>query len=398
MANRIGHSNEEPAGSELLGGTPLVGTPLVGTPSVGTPLGAGATRSASSGVKARAGWSALRCAGLASMALAGCVVANVAGCGGGGGGSIVPTPQLSQAVIVLANASGQRVNGTVMLNNMTVTTTNNQAVFTNLRPGSYPLVFTVGGVTTRTTIAVSRDPSQTFVAVPGLATVNSNGIRVSGRTILNSPSDSALSGCGANSTPVTGPLVIRVRSLSQAGRPIVSSLLRTANADGRYVIFTIPMAGTYRVEASSADTAGAPFTGVSASFTINPGQTLPNLDICTNQSTTAPGGTPPPPPGTPTAGPGTPSATANTTQTPGANVTPGAPGSTPVNTVAPGATATPPAGGVPTSTPAPVPTNTPVPAATATPTVDPNAAPTPTPTTVGEPTAVPTIPTAGFRR
>lgn len=394
-----------------------------GAAAGGAPMG-----SARQSLKAaRAGWSAWRCASLASLALAGCVVANVAGCGGGGGGSsVVPTPQLASATILLLNAAGTGINGTVTLNGVTKTTTNSRAVFPNLRAGTYPLVFTAAGVTTRSSIAVSSTGAQTFVVVPGRSNASANGIRVSGRTLLNTPATSVVSACDTNSQPVTAALVIQVRALNLIGRPIVSSVVRPANSDGRYIVFTIPDPGTYRVEARSLDSSAAPFAGTSASFTVNAGQTQTNLDICTNQSLTAPGGTPPPPPGTPTAGPGTgtPSATltaiANITRTPGASatltaaatLTPAAtaiptidPNATATATVDPNATATPvttgtvvagatstPGVGVPTATAQPTPTLTPTP--TPLPTTGPGtptATPSPTPTAIGQvtPPAVP---------
>jgi hypothetical protein len=344
------------------------------------------SRSAASLKRRASGWTAWRCAGLASLALAGCVVANVAGCGGGGGGSsVIPTPTTITATIQLLNTSGLGVNGTVTLGNRTLTTANSRAVFTGLQPGTFPLVFTVGGVTTRTAIAVSRESNQFFVAVPGLSNVSSNGIRVSGRTLLNSPSNGATAACNTGSTPVTSALLIRVRSLNIPGRPIVSSMVRPASANGNYIIFTIPSPGTYRVEARAVNNTSAPFAGVSPSFTIRTGQTEVNLNICVNLSDVAPGdGTPPPPPGTPTPDPnatGTPNGTPN--GTPGATSTPGgtpAPTNTPGGTPAP--TNTP--GGVPTTAPNPTATSTPE--ATATPTVTPGGLPTPTPTLAPTPT------------
>lgn len=347
----------------------------------------------------RPGWSAWRCASLASLALAGCVVANVAGCGGGGGGAaVLPTPQLATATILLLTAQGRGINGTVTLNGVTKSTTNSRVAFTNLQPGTYPLVFTAEGVTTRTTIAVSTELAQTFVAVPGLSNVSANGIRIAGRTVLNTPADSTTAACSAISQPVTAALVLQVRSLNLPGRPIVSSIVRPGNSNGSFVIFSIPEAGTYRVEARSLSNSAAPFAGTSASFTVNAGQTQANLDICTNQSLTAPGGTPPPPPGTPTAGPGTPSGTgtpnATLTANPNATLTPiaigtatptgtrpaGAATATPNGTA--GATNTP--GGVPTATAAPTPTNSPTPTTAPTPGPGtPANTPTATATTIG---------------
>jgi hypothetical protein len=374
------------------------------------------------GKAARAGWSAWRCASLASLALAGCVVANVAGCGGGGGGStVIPAPQLATATILLLNSNAIGVNGTVTLNGVTKTTTNSRASFPNLKPGTYPLVFTVGSVRTSTTIVVVGQTSQTYVAVPGLSDVSSSGIRVSGRTLLNSPSTSTVAACTTNSQPVTAALVIQVRSLNIQGRPVVSSVVRAANRDGSYNILTLRQPGTYRVEARSLDSSAAPFAGTSASFTISEGQTQANLDICTNQSATAPGGTPPPPPGTPTPGPGTgiPSATqtalAAITSTPGivatltaaATLTPQAtntPGGQATNTPGgptstPGATNTP--GGVPTEVPQNTPTNTPSPTPSPTPGAGtPTVTPAPTNTPLGSnPTSVPpSTPSAPGRR
>ena len=348
----------------------------------------GAAPASRNGRPMRASWSAWRCASLASLALAGCVVANVAGCGGGGGGgTVVPTPQLATATILLLNPAGTGVNGTVTLNDVTKTTTNSRAVFPNLRAGTYPLTFTVAGVSTRTSIVVAGNRSETYVAVPGLSNVSSNGIQVRGRTLLNSPATSTDSACTSDSQPVTAPLVIQVRALNLVGRPIVATGVRAANTDGRYIVFTIPSPGTYRVEARSLDSSAAPFSGSSASFTIQAGQTQQNLDICTNQSLSAPGGTPPPPPGTATPVPGT----GTGTGTPNATLTAGAtPGAT--ATTNPNATATATGGvGVPTQTAAGTPTNSPVPQPTATPGPGtPTAAPTATTAPIGgAATAVP---------
>ena len=347
-------------------------------------------------------WTAWRCAGFATLALSGCVIANVAGCGGGGTSPINPTDPTQQGQTVtigLVDANAAGINGTITLNGVTKTTSNARATFTGLAPGQYPLTFTVAGQTTTTTIIVNSETNQTFVASPGFTNVSSNGIRVTGRVLLNSPATSAVVACTSTSTPVTAALVIRVRALNIPGQPIIASILRpaqNAGGNGSYAILSFPRPGTYRVEARSINSnSAAQFTGTSASFTVTSNQSVANLDICVNSGLVGPGGTPPPPPGTPTPAPGTPGAgTPGSTNTPQATVT-----NTPIggsgvpNTPAPGSTNTP----VPADTATPVPTATAV--ATATPVVDPSATATtigqgPTPTPIGQGGTTPTATTA----
>ncbi len=342
-------------------------------------------------------WTAWRCAGFATLALSGCVIANVAGCGGGGTSPINPTDpnQQGQSVTIgLVDANANGINGTVTLNGVTKTTSNARATFTGLAPGQYDLTFTVAGQTTTTRIVVNSEGSQTFVVSPGFTNVSTNGIRVSGRVLLNSPANNPLAACTNTSTPVTADLVIRVRALNIPGQPIIASILRpaqTAGGNGSYAILSFPRPGTYRVEARSVNSSNAAqFTGSSASFTVTNNQSVSNLDICVNNGLVGPGGTPPPPPGTPTPGPGTPGAgIPGTTNTPQATVTNTPIGNTnPDNTPVPG-------GNTPTAAPTATPVATATPVVTATPVIDPNA----TPTTIGQgatPTPIGGIPpTAG---
>jgi hypothetical protein len=160
--------------------------------------------------------------------------------------------------------------------------------------------------------------------------------------------------------------MIRVRDLNQAGTPIVASQIKPDQCNlaqsewGKFVVQNIPGPGTYRIEVRQAPPAAdappdttAPFTGNSASFTVNANQTISDLDICANASSVAPG-PPPPPPVTPT-----PAGTfvfPTSTPTPLATLSGTAPGSgvptaTPTATATPAATATPTATTAATATP-----------------------------------------------
>lgn len=335
-------------------------------------------------------WNGWRCAGVAMLSLAGFVVVNVAGCGGGGGGggsNPITTPKTSTVLVVLRDINGQPTNGTVTIGDTTLTTTAGRASFTGVKPGNYTLRYTASGVTSSAAITVTDERIQSFIVVPGLTDNVGRGITVRGRIFLNPNSNtgsSSVAACTSGSLPVTAPLLIRVRSLNDAGQPIVSDFVRPDQSrlplsqQGTFAIVTIPRNGTYRVEVRAAPNSPASFAGSSASFTIRNGQVENALNICVNQGDLGPGqGTPPPPPGTPgstpTTGPGTPTATPD----------PGGPTATPNPG---GPTATP--GGVPTATSQPTPTPTPTP--TATPTPDPNATATPTPTPTPAPVATAT--------
>lgn len=262
----------------------------------------------------RSVWNAWRCAGWASFALAGCVVVNVAGCGGGT--AVRPPSVLANVTIVTRNANGAAVSGIpVTLNGVTQTATNGRTTFNNLAPGNYTVTTVSGGQTTSSTLAVSGDRTQAFVLVVGQGFEN---LTVNGR-ILQNPGDGTVANCGAAGTePLTAPVMIRVRKLSDPNNQFVVSFIRPAQINlpiaqrGNFSIQTIPGPGTYRVEVRPI--AGDPtsnFSGNSASFTIAAGQTINNLVICANSGLIPP---PPPPPGaTPTA-----TATANATATAGA--------------------------------------------------------------------------------
>ncbi|MDF2441589.1 MAG: hypothetical protein JWN98_2573 [Abditibacteriota bacterium] len=310
------------------------------------------------------GWNAWRCAGVAMLSLAGFVVVNVAGCGGGGGGGNNPitTPRTSTINVVLRDINGQPTNGTVTLGDTTLTTTAGRVSFTGIKPGNYTLRYTASGVTSSAAIVVTDERTQSFVVVPGLTDNVGRGITVRGRIFLN-PNAGSTASCTSGSSPVTAPLLIRVRSLNDPGQPIVSDFIRPdqsrlpVSQQGTFSIVTIPRNGTYRVEVRTAPNSTAAFTGTSASFTIRNGQAVTDLNICANQGDFGPGqGTPPSPPATPTGSPAG-------TGTPVATTGPGTPTSTPVGNGTPTATPDP---SVPTSTPEPTPTNTAVPTPTAT--------------------------------
>jgi len=301
-------------------------------------------------------WNAWRCAGWATLALAGCVVTNVAGCGGGSNsGSPIPEER-ANARFLLTNLNGLPVNGTVTIGDQTQTTTNGRVAF-NIKPGTYAVRYTIGGQSYTTSIVVARTGNPTFALVEG-GTAGQT-VRITGRILLNNSNDAANASCDVTSTPITGRVLVRLVALDLPERPTVASYIREdqttlpISQQGRYTITAIPMRGTYWVEVRPAPiTAGQPspqFTGRSASFTISAGQSLNNVDLCASSGVIGPG-TPPPPPGTPTP------------------------------TVDPSATPT----EQPTTTPTVDPTATPTVDPSATPTVDPSATPT------GNPSATPT--------
>lgn len=350
---------------------------------------------------------AWRCAGVALLTLVVFVGLNIAGCGGGGGGSsiISPTPAANGLIIVLRDANGRPVNGSVTLRGVTMNTVNARASFANVPAGTYQVTVVAGGIKTTTSIAVTSERGQTFVVSPS----GSGTIIITGRVLLNG-TDSSGNPTGCNGfglgQGVSGRVIVRIRDLNTFGQPIVASYIKpdqsslSASQQGVFALH-ISMPGTYRVEVRPASATGsAPFFGFSTSFVVIKGQTsVPSLDVCaavctSPDLTTCLGGTPPPPPGsTPTpignGTPGTPSATT----IPGATVTPGGPAtpttngtSSPASTPTSGGGSTPTPGG-PTVTPGGVPTPTAAPTPTPTPT--PTPAPTPTP---GGPTATP-VPT-----
>ena len=262
-----------------------------------------------------AGW---QCALLASLVLSGFVGLNLAGCGGGGiKGPIAPTA--AEVTIKLQDSNGGALNGTVSLNSQTLTTSGGQAVFADLKPGTYQLTYDVVGdafPAQTATIIVGNDSTQTFVAVPGITGVTGPsgtmaGITLSGRILLNTGDPSNFN-CSFGSLGVCATVLVRVRDLNQAGMPIVASQIKPdqcnlpADQRGLFVVQNVPGPGTYRIEVRQAppppnappDTT-APFTGNSASFTVIANQTVADLNICANPSAVAPG-TPPSPPITPT--------------------------------------------------------------------------------------------------
>jgi hypothetical protein len=333
----------------------------------------------------RATWNAWRCAGWATLALTGCVVVNVAaGCGGGGGGGTgVPAPS-SSVVFVLRNAAGNAVNGSVTLGETTLNSSGGRVVFPGVTPGRYTVRFTVGGQTTSTLIVVNQtDKNQTFTLVPG-SDQPGVGITVRGRILLSDNADpNAPVACTAASQPVTAQLLLEVRDLNAGGLPVVATQIRRdqtrdpRSTQGTYSIFNIPYRGTFRIvvrpgRAVSPNEPIQPFSGQSASFTIQPGQSELNLDICVRAGE----GTPP----------GTPAATVSPTATASATASPTV---TATETASPTATAT--------ETASPTATETATATATATETATATATATATETATA--TATTTIPTPeGFSR
>lgn len=291
---------------------------------------------------------AWRCGLAATVVLMGFLGLNLSGCGGGGGRSEF-NPRAS-VTIQLRDVNGNISEGTLTLNNQTLTTSGGQAVFANLRPGTYQLTYDVQGdafPAANTTLVISSDAQQTFSVVPGVTgaggsgTPGGAGITLTGRILLNTGDPNSVN-CTEGSLGVAAQVLVRVRDLNQPGRPIVASYIKPdqsnlpANERGRFTIVSVPSSGTYRIEVRQApppadappDTT-APFTGNSASFVVTNGQTQSELDICANPFNFAPG-EPPPPPITPTPVPTVSFPTPNLT--PG--VTPGTtPGVTPVVTV-----------------------------------------------------------------
>jgi hypothetical protein len=338
------------------------------------------------------------------LTLSGFVALNVAGCGGGGGGSQGQIDTIGTATVtfVLRDAAGATVNGTVTLAGKTLSTTNGRVSFSQIKPGTYKVSYNIRGTITTTTIVVGSDRSQTFLAGPGGA--GSSRISVSGRIFLNEGADPNTPNCTTFSTGVAAPVLIRVRDVNAAGRPIILTFLKpdqsnlAASSRGLYSIVGIPESGTFLVEVRQAPNSAAVFTGNSAFFTVRNGQAITNLNICANPSNTAPA--PTPPGGTPGA---TVTPTGNETTTPtetaSGTETPTATGSaSPTATGSASPTATTTETGVPTPTEQPTltPTFTPTPTATGTTTPTPTPSPTPTVSLTPSPSA-PSLPTVGRR-
>jgi hypothetical protein len=207
---------------------------------------------------------------------------------------------------LLTNLNGLPVNGTVTVGDRTFTSTNGR-ITAGIKPGTYTARYTIAGQTYTTPLVIARTGNPTFALVEGGAAGQT--VRITGRILLSNATDAANPSCDVTSTPITGRVLVRLVALDLAERPTVTSYIREdqttqpVSQQGRYTITAIPMRGTYRVEVRPAPmTTGQPspqFTGRSASFTILPGQSLNNVDLCAASGVIGPG-TPPPPPGTPT--------------------------------------------------------------------------------------------------
>ena len=322
------------------------------------------------------------CAGGTLLVLGSFLTLNLAGCGGGGGGGIInPTPngtstpapaslrfQLQTADT--ANATG----GTVTLSSSsgrTYTQTANKSgvvTFSGIVPGIYNLTFrvtqadgTLSTITTRSLVVTSPLASGAvpFTLVQG-STGDSNPFTITGRVLLNPAGtsdpdgNSATANCSTVQTPITDALNITVIDLNSTnGVAAIATTVRAAQPSststaqrGLYTISIPYRPRSFRVVVSNSN--DAPFAGTSASTTFPAaGTSVTNIDVCTNNSNTAPQ-----PAVTATPSP-TPFATATTVGTPAATAT-----RTPPATIQPTNTAVPTATTVPTATA--VPTNTPI--------------------------------------
>ena len=333
-------------------------------------------------------WGAWNCAFYAMLAVVGFIGLNVAGCGGGGANPI-PTGAPVNFTLQLRDLSGNVLNGTGTVAGgsfrSTFTTTNGNAIVTNVPPGEYAVTVTINGTTITRTIAVARDNNQNIVIIPELANPGT-GTTVTGRIFLNA-GDPSTGNC-SNPTidqAVTARVLIRARRIADG--VIIQSFERpqqpssTPDAQKGQFLIVLP-AGAFRLEvrqasAGTSTSAPAQFTGNSAIFNV---PTTTFVTMCVNNSPIGPGGTPTPtvtftPSATPTRI-GAPTATPVPTATPF-----GTPGPTATPTTTPRATATPTPGGPP-----PNPTFTPAPTFTP----NPNGTPTPTRTQGTFPTATPT--------
>ncbi len=332
------------------------------------------------------------CAGGTLLVLGGFLALNLAGCGGGGGGSLVTptaipgttaTPVPVTAQFFLQTTDGTPANG----GSVTLTSAGGRTMTANANargvvgipgivPGLYTLVFVVAqtnsatGQTTRTSTTRSISISsangvQSFTLRQG-DTGNSNPFTISGRVLLNPAGandpdgNSATANCLAVVTPITDALVITVRDLNSTnGVSIIAQVVRPAQPAttvgpqrGLYSISIPYRPRSFQVTVSNAN--DAPFAGASASTSFpQTTTTVTNVDVCTNNSNVSPQ-----PVVTSTPVP-TPFATATTVGTPSATATP-TPIANPTAVPTAAATSTP----VPTATIAP--TNTPIPGTIAT--------------------------------
>lgn len=304
------------------------------------------------------------CATGTLLVLGGFLSLNLAGCGGGGNGlgqpsaSATPTPATTGLSFQLQLPDGTASSGgTVTLTGgRTFTGTANSSGLVRLRnvPGGlYNVVFTTidgNGNRVSTTRSLTITPNtgtgakmQFFTLVQGnTGDPASNPFTVTGTVFLN-PLDASgninpVSACGTAPEPVTDAIVIQVKDLNASnGQPIIAQVTIPAqppnlaapasgvtptrdNTPGFYSIKIPYRPQSFQVLVSKG--ADAPFSGISssASFPSSVAQ-VDGLDICANQSTTAPlpGSTPTP---TPTLRPGqTPTVTATATPTTTATAT-----------------------------------------------------------------------------
>lgn len=287
-------------------------------------------------------WGAWNCAVYALLTVIGFVTLNVAGCGGGGGTGAGGGNRVN-VTLTFRNIAGNRVDATGTVTNGTTTvnftTTNGDAVISNIPPGNFTVAGTSNGVGFSQDITVGTDQGQNIQIIPGQS---GSGTLVTGRMFLNrgDPTTGRCTNPGAD-TALTARVLIRARNRNTG--LIVASFVReqqsSTTPDDQKGTFAILLpAGAYTIEVRqappvSSTEASAPFTGNSGIFNV-PATT--NVTICVNEGTTAPNGTP-----TPTA-----------SAVPTATLSPG-----PTNTPNPNATNTP----LPTATNTPRPTNTPTP-------------------------------------
>jgi hypothetical protein len=232
---------------------------------------------------------------------------SLSGCGGGGGGGSIRQVTLQPVTVTfqVQDANGNFADGSVTLGegteSRTQQTLNQRTTFNEVTPGTYPVVFTVNGVTTEGTVTVAGDATQTFLLQSGRNNVPNQGITVSGKILVNT-GDRNTNNCTAGSAPVTARVVLRVRDVNEPDQPIVASSEKPRqdganvpqNQKGTFQIGGIPGPGTYIVEVVSATASGSDpsppkFTGRSATFTIAEGQTtIAGLTICANPDEFAP--------------------------------------------------------------------------------------------------------------
>ncbi|BCM92396.1 hypothetical protein IAD21_04275 [Abditibacteriota bacterium] len=340
------------------------------------------------------------CAGGTLLVLGSFLALNLAGCGGSSNGPVNPTPSTTATPIPAAlqfllqlldgsTATGGTVTLTAASGRTYTANANSQglASLRNVVPGLYTLVFKVKQangtlVSTTRSITITSPTSsgvQSFTLRQG-DTGNSNPFTITGRILLNPAGtndpdgNSNTANCPSVIVPITDAVIVTVRDLNATnGTPIIAQITRAAQPAstpgtqrGVYTI-TIPYQPT-AFQVSVTNSNDAPFAGLSASTsfpkTVN---TVNNVDVCTNASTTAPQ------PSVTTAPSATPFATATTVGTPSATATP-----TPVQN--PTATTVPPPTSTPVPTATPVPTNTPIPGSTPFATNTPSGTPTNTPT------------------